>query len=316
MQAKATLKPFAGKYVILILRPAKRIVKNGNTDWIGLMIGLYHRYQPPAQLARYVQAFYVADTPDLDIDVVSPPTGYPLLGLIWHGFGGAEVEGQSLDFGKGRIRHFSGQLDRKHAVVRWRGGIGHAVAEFRATGFYELFGMSGQMLVNTTRAVQDVHPAFDRSLAAAQSGCVVPADYLTALQDALVGQTEEACETPSYLHDAIHMIEAADGAIRLSDVIAACGARERSFHTLFTSVVGLTPKYFCRIVQFNHVGRLILSGAGSQLAGLAAEAGFYDQAHFTRAFKEFAEQSPQAFLESDETNLSTFIRQNHINTKT
>ncbi|WP_165793375.1 helix-turn-helix domain-containing protein [Yoonia maritima] len=233
-----------------------------------------------------------------------------MLGLIWRGFAGAEVEGQLLKFGSMPISHFSGQLFRKHALVRWRGGIGHAVAEFRATGFFELFGLSGKLLVNTTRAVNDVHPPFDRSFAARKTECVTPDDYIRTLQDALIRQIADACEAPPYLHKAINMIEAANGAIRLSDVILECGVQERSFHLNFKSVVGLNPKYFCRVLQFNHVAQLILSGAGSQLAELAADAGFYDQAHFTRAFKEFAKQSPQAFLESDEINLSTFIRLN------
>ncbi|MCF6225785.1 MAG: helix-turn-helix domain-containing protein [Xanthomonadales bacterium] len=272
------------------------------------MIGLYARQIPPQELTRYVKAFYVADVPDLTMDIVSPPTGYPLLGLIWRGFNGAELEGEPQQFGTGRMRHFSGQLYRKRALVRWKGGIGHAIAEFTATGLFELFGVPGEQLINTTRSVYDLHPTFDRDLAAKTSGCIDAQDYVAALQIALTSQVAHAQQAPAILLNAIKMMEKAHGAIRISDVTAAYHAKERTFSTAFKSVVGLTPKYFCRIMQFNYVGQLILSGGGDDLADLATEAGFFDQAHFTRAFQEFAAQSPQAFMKSDEVNLSTFIR--------
>lgn len=272
------------------------------------MIGLYAQQAPPQDLARYVKAFYVADIPDLEIDVTSPPTGYPLLGLIWRGFRGAQIDEQEIDSGTGKMRHFSGQLYRKRAVVRWKGGMGHALAEFTATGFFELFGVPGEKLINTTRPVHELHPAFDSNLAAHTLTCLDAKDHINALQMALTAQKTHALSAPPILRKAIDMMETAHGAVRLSDVVADLGVKERSFSASFRSIVGITPKYFCRILQFNHVGQLILSGGGDDLADIASQAGFFDQAHFTKAFQEFAAQSPQAFMESDEVNLSTFIR--------
>ncbi|QUS59042.1 AraC family transcriptional regulator [Pseudovibrio brasiliensis] len=272
------------------------------------MIGLYRRSDPPPALKRYIQAFYIADEQDVSMDIVSPPTGYPLLGIIWRGFCGAEVDDQLISFEAKKLRHFSGQLFRKRAVVHWQHGVGHAVAEFRATGFYELFGLSGELLINQTREVYNVHPEFDTCLAAKINSNSSPEGYLSALQNALIQQAAKICKAPAYLHKGIKMIEKANGAIRLSEVIDSCNVPARTFHSAFKEVVGLPPKYFCRVIQFNYVGQLIVSNGYDQLAGIAAEAGFFDQAHFSRAFQEFAAQSPYAFFEGDEVNLSTFIR--------
>lgn len=61
--------------------------------------------------------------------------------------------------------------------------------------------------------------------------------------------------------------------------------------------VGLPPKLLSRIIRFNRA-RILLEreGASRTRAGIAGACGYYDQAHFSRDFREFAGTSPSEYL--------------------
>lgn len=69
---------------------------------------------------------------------------------------------------------------------------------------------------------------------------------------------------------------------------------ERQIERIFSQEVGLSPKNFSRIIRFQQVFKLAAS-AGS-LTHLALEAGYFDQAHFSREFKSFTGLSPRQYF--------------------
>jgi AraC-like DNA-binding protein len=77
----------------------------------------------------------------------------------------------------------------------------------------------------------------------------------------------------------------------VQDVVRQSGYSHRTFISLFTRSVGLTPKRYCRVLRF----RRALEQASARhpaLIDLAGAAGYSDQAHFTREFREFAGVTP------------------------
>ena len=61
--------------------------------------------------------------------------------------------------------------------------------------------------------------------------------------------------------------------------------------TSFREQVGVTPKLYARILRFRHALDLIRV-PGSSLAEVAVDAGFYDQSHMNREFRELGGLSP------------------------
>jgi AraC-like DNA-binding protein len=78
----------------------------------------------------------------------------------------------------------------------------------------------------------------------------------------------------------------------VSDVARASGYSHRRFITLFNRSVGLTPKVYCRVVRFQHALERLASEPAASFADIALDAGYSDQAHFTRDFREFAGVAP------------------------
>jgi AraC-like DNA-binding protein len=76
----------------------------------------------------------------------------------------------------------------------------------------------------------------------------------------------------------------------IAQVVREAGYSHRTLVSEFRRAVGLTPKEFTRVLRLQRVLRAI-RGTGS-LADLAAAAGYSDQAHLCREFREFAGVTP------------------------
>ncbi|WP_394830978.1 helix-turn-helix domain-containing protein [Pendulispora rubella] len=80
-------------------------------------------------------------------------------------------------------------------------------------------------------------------------------------------------------------------------VVDASGYSHRRFIALFREAVGLTPKVFCRIQRFQRALAWVASAPDASWADLALRAGYADQAHFNRDFREFSGISPGIYRE-------------------
>jgi AraC-like DNA-binding protein len=87
----------------------------------------------------------------------------------------------------------------------------------------------------------------------------------------------------------------AGGNVRIAELAAELGCSRRHLTSSFSAEVGLGPKAVARQVRFAGV-RERLARAPKRLAEIAAAAGYYDQAHLNRDFRELAGVTPTEFL--------------------
>jgi AraC-like DNA-binding protein len=83
----------------------------------------------------------------------------------------------------------------------------------------------------------------------------------------------------------------------IAELRAATGLSATRLATLFREQVGVTPKRLARIYRFRLALEMLHEGERS-LAALALRAGYYDQPHFAREFREMAGLTPGEFLTS------------------
>jgi AraC-like DNA-binding protein len=60
--------------------------------------------------------------------------------------------------------------------------------------------------------------------------------------------------------------------------------------------LGVGPRSFRRLVRFQRLTALIADDASTDWAGLACDAGYCDQSHLIREFREFADMTPTQFI--------------------
>jgi AraC-like DNA-binding protein len=79
----------------------------------------------------------------------------------------------------------------------------------------------------------------------------------------------------------------------VASLAQASGLSHRHLLARFRAATGLAPKAYARVLRFRHALRLL--ARGQPLADVAIDAGYSDQAHFNREFRELSGMTPQAY---------------------
>jgi len=90
---------------------------------------------------------------------------------------------------------------------------------------------------------------------------------------------------------------ATHGNLRVDDLCSELGVSRKHLNTVYKSAAGLSPKMYARLARFRSVVDC-LHGAEKPWVGIAADRGYFDQAHLIRDFKQFAGEAPNSFLEN------------------
>jgi len=87
----------------------------------------------------------------------------------------------------------------------------------------------------------------------------------------------------------------AGGDARIKALAEEIGWSRKHLVERFKAEIGLGPKSVARMMRFNRACGLARMGKRQGWAMIAAEAGYADQAHFSREFSTFAGESPTAW---------------------
>jgi AraC-like DNA-binding protein len=257
------------------------------------------RYRPVPPLDRYVECFWWShrDEPQDHSEHMLPSGGAQLLFALHEtpilcrpsAAGNLIAWSGSIVHGPQSSYYVTGPKPKGSCVgVSFRPGAAGAVLgasmEELADRHVSLDAIWG------TRGV-DLH---DRLLSAAE-----PKDVFRILEQSLSAQIHR----PLLIHPAVaHALTSRPANVlwlaRVSDVQRASGYSPRHFIALFRSAVGLNPKHYYRIRRFNFAVRSMVAGDGQGFGDIAAGAGYSDQAHLSREFREFAGVAPTKYRPS------------------
>jgi AraC-like DNA-binding protein len=122
-----------------------------------------------------------------------------------------------------------------------------------------------------------------------------PAEVFSILEEKLAARIHRPLLVHPAVAHALTALSPSGSAVRIADLQRAAGCSPRHFIQLFRAAVGLTPKHYHRVQRLNGALRLLASGGSRGLAGIAAAAGYADQAHFNREFRELAGITPTQY---------------------
>ncbi len=74
------------------------------------------------------------------------------------------------------------------------------------------------------------------------------------------------------------------------------GVSERHLRRVFRETIGVSPKAYAKLTRFHHALAVADADARASWATIAAEAGYYDQAHLIAEFRAIAGVTPRALL--------------------
>lgn len=197
------------------------------------------------------------------------------------------------------------------APVWWTGGVVHgpqwayylagpkppgivAGVSFKP-GAAAILGVAAMALTDQHVSVEDLWGAHGRHV----QERLREADSADAVFELLERELYARLERPILIHPAVAQALRAAGpggsTRRVSEIQRESRYSARHFNALFKSAVGITPKHYCRLQRFTAALRCRAAVPAPDLAAIAAIAGYSDQSHMTREFREFAGISPAQY---------------------
>jgi len=108
------------------------------------------------------------------------------------------------------------------------------------------------------------------------------------------GFAESSARVRPELAWAWHRLERSHGQVAVRALAEGIGCSERHFANQFLAQFGVRPKTAARRLRFSRAFSDVLAGADSDLCTIAARAGFSDQSHMTREFRDLSGLTPAA----------------------
>ena len=85
----------------------------------------------------------------------------------------------------------------------------------------------------------------------------------------------------------------------LNELIAGYPASQKTLIAEFKKFVGLTPKYYQRILRFNDLLKRLKNKEEVSWTEIAHDCGYFDQSHFIKEFKTFTGKTPTDYTRED-----------------
>ena len=246
------------------------------------------RLEPPPELATWVEHYWTVawelDDPGFVAEVVSHPSVHVTVET-----GDRPRFGHALPAGlvHGVItRRFSQQITGTGRVF----GV-----KFRPGGFGAFTGADvgawTDRIVPLAAAFGDLAELLVRDVLALDTD----ADRVAAADDFLLSRVPARDER---YDEVLSIVRAIQDDPTLTTVELAARRRalsERTLQRLFRRYVGVGPKWVLQRARLHDAVHRIDAGQVTDLASLALELGWFDQAHFTRDFTALVGQSPAAY---------------------
>jgi methylphosphotriester-DNA--protein-cysteine methyltransferase len=251
----------------------------------------YSRVQPSPALSRIVECIWLVEDDDAGPRKQKIiPDGYPE--LIFH-FGDPYRICIDKTWGMQSRGLVAGQVS-KHFYLENTGRSEILGVKLQPAALTHLFGFDMKALTDQVADINLLPLAKDLRILQAQ------------LQDAEPGRRPAVVE--AFFHERVHLmpndhpvdlavseIFTHHGMLGIQSLAAELGYTQRHIEQLFQKFVGLTPKFFARVVRFAYIFRLI-SDNRPDWSDVVLRAGFYDQSHFIRNFKSFTGEDPSKYL--------------------
>ena len=124
-------------------------------------------------------------------------------------------------------------------------------------------------------------------------------DDARSIRDAMrllvAGLPAPECD-PSPVQGAIEALAVARGNADLDQLARQANLSPRQFRRRCLEESGLAPKHLARVLRFRHACAIARRERAVNWADVALDAGYFDQSHFIRDFREFTGGSPMAVL--------------------
>lgn len=199
----------------------------------------------------------------------------------------------------------AGQI-RKFFYLENTGASGMFGIKFHPAALSHLFGLNMVELTDRVVPLQTVVGKLFRGVEAAVQNEISIEDFVQMLNQFFSERTTHLSVNEK-IEKSINLIFTRKGDVTVAELTDLVHITERQLQRLFNHFVGLSPKFYCRIIRFNYIFSL-MEKHDSSWVEVALHSGFYDQAHFIRNFQAFTGEDPSAYLFEEQSLANFFMK--------
>ncbi|GAB2640941.1 helix-turn-helix domain-containing protein [Nocardia goodfellowii] len=189
---------------------------------------------------------------------------------------------------------------RVHGVLRGKfsqrlSGCGDIFGTtFRPAGFHPLVRRSVAALTDRVVPGTEIFGAAADRYAATIAATPDTAARKELSEEFVRQHISEPARTVALVNEIVDEVSADRTILRVDDVTARFGMGKRTLQKLFRDLVGVSPKWVIQRYRLHEAAQR-LDSADADLATVAAELGYADQAHFARDFKSATGRPPATY---------------------
>jgi len=257
----------------------------------------FHRYMPAAPLRRFVESIWSIS----NIGVPSSrqhvcPNGGAMQLVI-------DLMDRSLSFFDGAEHHrvrvplLAGPYSKAFCIdpSEFTEVLG---IQFKPGAARVFFDVPAHELHNVDIPLEDLCPAEARQLRDELLSAHGLSGQFLVIERYLFRKLAGAASIPAAVEYAVDEFRRNGSRRAVADVVSELGLSHTRFIKVFREHVGLTPKLFCRLQRFGRVMQRIQRGLPVNWSDVAAECGYFDQAHLIHEFRDFSGLTPLSYAQS------------------
>jgi AraC-like DNA-binding protein len=191
----------------------------------------------------------------------------------------------------------------EHWVLETASAASVIGVHFRPGGAFPFFDFPAGELHNVRVCLEALWGARAQFLVEQVLAAPTPDEKFDVLEQVLLG-TARTLSRHRAVSFALQALSEPARARPVAEVTDAIGMSQRRFLERFRDEVGMTPKLFARVQRFQAVIEAVHALREVDWADVAAQCGYFDQAHFIHDFRSFSGFTPTAYfaLKSEHRN--------------
>lgn len=260
---------------------------------------IFTPYVPASTIAPYIESiFHFKDfVPDHSMERVVP-TGHVFIIFELDGFERNTFDNESLQPNASFSKVWVSGMHRNHISISAHAQSEMFVIQFRPFGGHPFFHQTMETYAEQVLPAENVFGKIILSLRDAMVEVDTPRAKF-ALAEQWLLQVFKPKLTPSA--ELVSFVDALqkEPVAHLNALIEGYDKSQKHLIDQFKKHLGLTPKYFQRILRFNEILRKVKEEEKVSWVEIAYHCGYSDQSHFIKEFRHFSGFNPSEFIKQE-----------------
>tara|TARA_R110002051_G_scaffold165130_3_gene236000 strand:- start:58572 stop:59387 length:816 start_codon:yes stop_codon:yes gene_type:complete len=133
------------------------------------------------------------------------------------------------------------------------------------------------------------------------------AQRIKIIENFLLEKLNEETTINTIVKQTVEALLSSNGTESISTILKEDLSKRRQLERNFKKQIGVSPKQLGKVIRLQSALKMMLHKETDNLTKIAYESEYFDQAHFTKDFKEFTGINPKEFLVNEQMALSTIF---------